>query len=178
MGIKKNEKVGFWVCTKYRMLPKTVSGIQDQLDKLVATNMKLINESIKQMNHINELQSENDRLRSLLNRSSNINTTNSKQQEIAVEDLNEDKFNCSRYPGSHHRTNDVQKRSLEPDIFIESYDIQNPTTSKPKGTLLTGISIIRKFNTKHFQLEIELICVRGGKINDYYNYKKTPNSRM
>jgi len=52
------------------MLPKTVGGIQDQLDKLVATNMELIIDYVKQMNHINELQSENDRLRSLLNRSS------------------------------------------------------------------------------------------------------------
>jgi phenylalanyl-tRNA synthetase alpha subunit len=143
---------------------KNVSGIQDELDELVATNMELINDYAKQRNHINELQSENDRL---LNRSSNVKSTNSKQQKIVVEDVNEeDKLNCSRYSGSLHLTNDVQKRSLETDISFESYDIQIPTTRKPKGTLLTGSSIIRNVNTEHFQLEIEPICARGGKIND------------
>jgi len=129
MGIKKNEKIAFRVCTKCRSLPKTVSGIQDQLDKLVATNTELINDYVKQRNHINELQSENDRLRFLLNISSNVKSTNSKQQKIVVEDVNEDKLNCSRYSGSLHRTNDVQKRSLETDFSFESYDIQIPTTS-------------------------------------------------
>ena len=86
------------------MLPKTVSGIQDQLNKLVATNMELINDYVKQMNHINELQLENDRLRSLLNISPNIKSTNSKQQKIVVEDVNEDKLNCSRCSGFLHHT--------------------------------------------------------------------------
>ena len=73
---------------------KNVSGIQDELDELVATNMELINDYAKQRNHINELQSENDRL---LNRSSNVKSMNSKQQKIVVEDVNEeDKLNCSR----------------------------------------------------------------------------------
>jgi hypothetical protein len=66
--------------------------------------MELINDYVKQMNHINELQLENDRLRSLLNISPNIKSTNSKQQKIVVEDVNEDKLNCSRCSGFLHHT--------------------------------------------------------------------------
>ncbi|CAC5410979.1 KDM5 [Mytilus coruscus] len=100
MDIKKNEKIGFWVCSVCRDIPMSIKRIEYQLNSVLFNNMDLVRDVASRTTQINEL-------------------------------------------------------SVKPK-----------ETKRSTGTLLIGNSVIRDINKNKFVLDMDPICVRGGKIND------------
>ena len=69
MGINRNDQIGFWVCVLCRKLPQTVNKIESLLEQVVKTNGDLLDKLTKKNEELSLLQSENDRLRTIVDRS-------------------------------------------------------------------------------------------------------------
>jgi hypothetical protein len=144
MGINRNDQIGFWVCVLCRKLPQTVNKIESLLEQVVKTNGDLLDKLTKKTEELSLLQSENDRLRTIVDRSNAWNT-------ISTTTI------CT-----------------ENDLFDQPEKVDDGTDNKankcskqePSGTLLTGSSIIRDITKKKYNLDSVPICVRGGVISD------------
>jgi len=69
MGINRNDQIGFWVCVSCRKLPQTVNKIESLLEQVAKTYGDLLDELTKKTEDYSLLQSENDRLRTIVDRS-------------------------------------------------------------------------------------------------------------
>ena len=143
MGINRNDQMGFWVCVLFRKLPQTVNKIESLLEQVVKTNGDLLDKLTKKTEELSLLQSENDRLRTIVDRS---NTQNTIFTTICTEN---DLFDQPKKvdDGADNKANKCSKQ-------------------EPSGTLLTGGSIIRDITKKKYNLDSVTICVRGGVISD------------
>ena len=148
MNVQKEDILSFWLCLGCRLFPKTLADINTRLDQLAEVNEDLVRQLSTKLITIQELQSENARLRD--NGSVQTHADHSDTDMRAEAELS----------GAQERHDFIEI----PDLDMSSSE--NESTPVRHDTLLTGDSIIRDITQSGFALDTEPICVRGGKVSD------------
>jgi len=155
VNITKDDNIGFWICPD----------IKDQMSCIVQQNMDLVRDVSSKIVRINELQSENDRLRIIIEQDNN-NKNNSNgittRNTSAEFNSNASKKSCDSVgivPTQQIDFNNPCSNNMDDSSMTRQH-------RKSSGTLLVGSSIIRDISTKRFVMEMKPKCIRGGKVND------------